>query len=157
MRLREVGPQRQRSLVLRDRLVVALQRLQRVADVEQRLDKVRLDPKRALVAADRFLVTAERLQRVAEVEERLREIRVELDRRRVVAKRLRGPVERLQQVPEVVLSVDVGRNLVEERAVELLGFRKSPGLMKGDGLAERLRGRQRRGGACYCCGSWRGL
>jgi hypothetical protein len=141
MRLGEVGPQRQRSLVGSEGLFVALGRLQRVADVEQRLGKIRFEPERAFVAADRLLMAAERLERVPEVEERRREVRLDLDGRRGVANCLGGSVERLEQVAEVVLRVDVSGNLLEQRAVELLGFRKPSILVKGDRLAERLGGR----------------
>ena len=88
MRLRRAGRQRHRPAIARNRLVVAAERVERVAEIGMGGQQVAPEPRRFAIGHDRLLAAFEPHQRVAEIVLRFGEVRLARDGGGILRRRL---------------------------------------------------------------------
>jgi hypothetical protein len=108
--IRVVRPECDRAIITCDRLGVALELVQRVAAVEQRLGVVRPQRQRPVEACQRLVVAHELLERAAAIVERLGIARPQRQRAVVARQRLLVALEALQRIAAVVVRLDEVRS-----------------------------------------------
>ena len=130
---------REHRVVTGSGFIGAVERIQCISAIDQRLRVARPQRQRLVEVRERFGVAFERVQHIGEIDQRIGRVRIDLQRRRHQAMRLTHLAALRLDQAEQVQRVEIVRRGLERTCVEFFGFAQASLLMQAQRLLQSLR------------------